>query len=233
MKLALLGDIHGNAAALEAVLSRAASEEVDFYCVTGDIVGYYYEPKRIIELLRELPMLCVRGNHEDLLFRCKADKDERSRTRAKYGSGIDVALETLNEDDLAWLENLPRFANMKVAADKTLCLAHGSPWDTDMYIYPDADQEVWLSLDDGQFDVLVFGHTHYQFDRQLERTLVINPGSVGQPRDRKPGAAWSILDAEASAVLHFRTPYDMQPLIEETQRRDPHSTYLNAVLTRT
>ena len=231
MKIALIGDIHGNADALEAVLTCASERGVDFYLITGDLVGYYYQPKRVVEIVRDLPGVAVRGNHEDMLFRCQTSATERALVRSKYGAGIDVALDILAESDLQWLRALPKSREIDLGG-RTLLLAHGAPWDTDVYIYPDAASDVWARLADLDAEIIVLGHTHYQFDTEISKTMVINPGSVGQPRDRKPGAAWSLLDTRRMKVSHFRAQYDTQPLIEEARQRDPHLPYLQTVLTR-
>jgi putative phosphoesterase len=231
MRIALIGDIHGNACALEAALSSASELGADLYLNTGDLVGYYYQPKQVVDLIRGMACVSVRGNHEDMLFRCLTDERERTLVRSKYGSGIDVALEMLDSDDFRWLRDLPESLAIELDG-RAVLLAHGAPWLTDFYVYPDAAPEVWQRVANDHVDITVLGHTHYQFDRQVGSMRLINPGSVGQPRDRRPGAAWSLLELSTMTVSHFRTQYDTQPVISEALRRDPQLPYLQTVLTR-
>jgi predicted phosphodiesterase len=81
-------------------------------------------------------------------------------------------------------------------------------------------------------DVVVLGHTHHPMVARVDGTLVVNPGSVGQPRDRIPGAAWAILDTERRAVTFRREPYDVEAVAAQAARRDPDLPHLSAVLSR-
>ncbi len=231
MRIALLGDIHGNADAFEVVCAAARREGADRYLLTGDFVGYYYEPLAVLDMVRELPGWQVLGNHDEMLLDCLDDATRLSRIRKKYGSGLDKALEQFREDEFAFLRNLPRSVSIPFEGRNVL-LGHGAPWSTDFYVYPDAPDDVWARIDEASEDVVVLGHSHYQFDRALPNTLVINPGSVGQPRDRKPGAAWSMLDLDTNEVTHYRESYDMSPLIERIRQTDPHLPILETMLTR-
>ena len=230
VKVALLGDIHGNAAALAAVLADARDAGAGFLCVTGDLVGYYYDPAGVIALLSAWPFACVRGNHEDLVLASACNPAEHDRVRAKYGSGIDHAL-ALPVRDLAWLAALPVTASLMLGGRRIL-LCHGSPWDTDRYIYPDADLSTLTRLDEFGHEMIVLGHTHWRKTWQIGGTLVVNPGSTGQPRDRIPGAAWALLDTDTLAVEHRIARYDVAALVAEASARDPDLPYLSKVLVR-
>ena len=231
MKVALLGDIHGNAPALAAALDGARREGAELLLLTGDFVGYYYRPELVFDLLAEWMYYAVRGNHEDMLFASQSDPAKADQYRARYGSGVDAALACLSECELERLRGLPATRELGIGGKRVL-LGHGAPWDTDFYIYPDADDDVWARLSGYRHDYIVLGHTHYRYSKQIGDTLVINPGSVGQPRDRKPGAAWALLDTEADAVTFFAEDYDRESLVAEARRRDPHLPYLAEVLTR-
>ena len=182
MKLALLGDIHGNAAALTAVLHGAVREGASLLLLTGDFVGYYYRPEHVLRTLEGWDSYAVRGNHEDWMFAAQADVVAAENYRARYGSGVDVALVTLSDTELDYLRDLPVTREVQLG-ERRLLLGHGAPWDTDFYIYPDAPDEVWKRLANLKYDYIVLGHTHHRYCRRAGATLVINPGSVGQPRD--------------------------------------------------
>lgn len=234
MKILVLSDIHGNATALEAVLAAAARAGAERILNAGDLVGYYPQPGRVLSLLADWPMDCVRGNHEDMLRRARQDPAFLSACTARYGHGLSRALTDLSTDQIDWLCNLPATLCLDLDGLR-LRLAHGTPQDTDAYLYPDADQESLAkaeadcSLDES---LLILGHTHYQhlWTRPLRR--ILNPGSVGQPRDRRPGAAWALLDTATGAIDLRREAYDSLPVVTEAQRLDPDLPYLWTVLER-
>lgn len=231
MKAALLGDIHGNAPALDAVLDAARAGGVDRLIVTGDLVGYYRDAQGVLDRLRDWPMTCVRGNHEDMVEAAAADPAVLETVRRKYGGGVDAAL-ALSDADRAWLRALPVTASIELDGLKVL-VAHGAPWDTDQYIYPNADEALVARLDDYDADVIVLGHTHWRKIWTRGDRTIVNPGSVGQPRDRIPGAAWALLDTETRKIDLRTESYDIERFRRETAAQEPDLPYLSEVLVRT
>lgn len=230
MRLALLADIHGNADALAAVLDAARAEGVEHLLVVGDLVGYYHTPARVLDLLSDWRRDVVRGNHEELLARWRRGEDHE-RLRAKYGSGLAAACEQLDDATLVGLETLP---HPLVLPDLGVCLCHGTPTELDRYVYPDAAPAAAAALVQGcDTPLVVCGHTHYPASWILNGRRVVNPGSVGQPRDRRPGACWALWDRDADTVALRREAYDPAAVIAEARRRDPDVPYLVEVLTRT
>lgn len=231
-RIAILGDIHGNIDALDAVLAAIRKEGVSLILNTGDMVGYYYHPKRVLERLSEWPCITVRGNHEDMYNLACEDGDALSDITKEYGHGIAEALGQFTETDRKWIEALPSSTSFD-ADDLKITLAHGTPWSTDAYVYPDAELEkVEDILKHDNSDVVVLGHTHYQHLWEFGGRAVVNPGSVGQPRDRKPGAAWALLDTATKRIELRREDYDMSSVIDQANSRDPSLSYLRKVLTR-
>jgi putative phosphoesterase len=231
MRLGLVGDIHGNAKALAAVLQSARHRQIETLCLTGDFVGYYYEPDAVLTLLNDWTTHAVRGNHEDLLEQCRNDPQAAAEYRRRYGSGVDYALRVLDAAQLKYLEQLPRSLLLEFGG-KSLLLAHGAPWSTDHYMYADVDPALWDRVAEEGADYVVLGHTHHRFAKRVRDTLVVNPGSVGQPRDRKPGAAWAILDTDTDSVEILNEPYDFEQVAGQARAIDPHLPYLWQVLSR-
>lgn len=232
MIIGLLGDVHGNDLALEVVLRSAKLASVEKLLITGDLVGYYFAPHRVLELLKPWDVCIVRGNHEDML---KAVLDDRSLMPAiehRYGSGLRVALETLSESQVDFLCSLPRIRELTLGS-RRIFLCHGTPWDTDQYVYPDAQAELLSRCALPEFDFVVMGHTHYPMTRIVGKTTLVNPGSVGQPRHRHPGACWAMLDTETGDVEMRSENYDIQRVISEAQARHPGMPYLAEILCRT
>jgi putative phosphoesterase len=232
MKVALVSDIHGNAAALEAVLSAARAEGVERLLCCGDIVGYYYEPSRCLDLLSEWTIDCVRGNHEDMLQSLLASPSLAGGIRERYGSGLSIAASELSPERLSYLAALPEQRVVPIDG-KTILLCHGAPWDAGFYVYPDAAGDIFRRCAEGGNDYVALGHTHRQLGVRHERTLIINPGSVGQARGGARGrAGWAVLDVETGWYRNMTTEYASAPVIEEAKRRDPDVAYLQSILTR-
>lgn len=230
MKLALIGDIHGNHLALQAVLAAASSSGVEKLLVTGDLVGYYYAPLKVLDLLRPWDRYTVRGNHEDMLNIARSDHEFLAQVDARYGTGLRTAMEQLSAQHLDELCDLPHPLELVIGGCRIL-LSHGTPWDVDCYVYPDAQQDLLERCAIQEFDLVVLGHTHYPMQQQIGKTQVVNPGSVGQPRNRQ-GAHWAIFDT-ASRNLEFRRElYDSSALVRECRHRHPELPYLSEVLIR-
>lgn len=231
MKLALMGDIHGNDLALQAVLEAAAAAKVDRLLVTGDLVGYYFAPLRVLELLSGWKCDVVRGNHEEMLSKARSDENYLATVEMRYGSGVQVALEQLSSTQLDSLCSLPHPLELDIDGSRIL-LSHGAPWNLNQYIYPDADQEMLARYLPQNYNLVVMGHTHYPMLRHVGSTVVVNPGSVGQPRDWKPGACWALFDTKDHSVELRRESYDFSSLLRECQLRHPELPYLADVLER-
>jgi len=232
MKLGLLGDIHGNDLALQAILAQASSSGVETLLITGDLVGYYYSPLKVLKLLRPWNKYIVRGNHEDMLISARSDPSYLAKVDARYGSGLRIAIEQLDTQQLDELSGLPHPVEL-VIDDCKILLCHGTPWDNDCYVYPDAKKELLARCAIQEFDLVVLGHTHYPMQHTIDYTIVVNPGSVGQPRNRQPGAHWAVFDTVNRSIEFCQEQYDSSVLLQECQQRDPELPYLAEVLVRT
>jgi diadenosine tetraphosphatase ApaH/serine/threonine PP2A family protein phosphatase len=226
VKYVILADIHSNLEAFEAVLNDAEKQRGGFeevWCL-GDIVGYGPDPSQCIRLLRSFEPLCICGNH-DLATLGKINAEEFNEDAAlanTWNAG------QITDDDRKFLLELPQ---LREEGDFTL--VHGSPgapvWE---YI-----TSVYSAMDNfPQFDTryCLVGHTHqplcFEHDGLLvteryladgnhvelgENRLIINPGGVGQPRDRDPRAGYAIYDSARMLISHYRCEYD----IKTTQRK--------------
>jgi putative phosphoesterase len=231
MRIAVLADIHGNAGALSQTLVEARKSGVEQLIVLGDIIGYYYAAREVLEQLREWPFVAIRGNHERMLAEALKSDGSMQTYRERYGSALDLAATTLNSQDINWLISLPDRASVHLGGI-ALELCHGSPRDPDEYVYPDANAATLEACRVAGADLVLMGHTHYPMLVAEGRPLLLNPGSVGQARDRGGHACWCRIDSSTRAMVLERTPYDTRPLIEEARRRDPHLPYLADVLER-
>jgi putative phosphoesterase len=232
VKLALFGDIHGNRDALKVVLDAAQQYGVERLLVTGDLVGYYFWPKEVLELLAMWDVAMVRGNHEVMLDEVRLSSSNFIKEiDGKYGSGLRTAIEQLDPRQLDMLCSLPDTLELAIEARRIL-LCHGSPWDNSQYVYPDAGTEMLNRCAMQEYDLVVMGHTHYPMKTQIGKTLLVNPGSVGQPRNHKPGAHWALFDTESCEVKLHCESYDISAVLIESRRRHQDIPYLTEVLER-
>jgi predicted phosphodiesterase len=236
MRALILSDIHANLEALNTVL--AAAGEWDQLWNLGDMVGYGGSPNQVLDLIRPLATLTVRGNHDRVCcgISSMVNFNPTARAAAKW------TLEELSPDNLVWLRSLPQgplYPELAELIDAEpggppVTLAHGSPLNEDHYIHTMRD--AWAPLQQMTTAITFFGHTHvqggfsqkqhdwyelhprYPSGKQAETwTLpvpagtrhLINPGSVGQPRDGDWRAAFAIYDSDAGEVVYHRVPYDL------------------------
>ncbi len=204
MRVGLISDVHANRVALEAVL--ADMPEVDAVACAGDVVGYNPWPADCVEILRERRVPTVMGNHDRAVV-------ERSsfRVNRMAQAGVKRAQTALEAEGRRWLESLPE---TRREFDGRVRIVHGHPDDPDRYTYPEEFSPRLL----GEEDVLVMGHTHVQHAERYGGGIVVNPGSVGQPRDGDPRAAYAVVDLEALTVDTRRVGYDLETVQEAIER---------------
>jgi len=196
MKVGVLSDIHGNKVALDAVLEDMPP--VDRLICAGDVVGYNPWPGECVEFVRDRSVSTVMGNHD----RATAGSGGFG-FNSMAGAGVEYAREQLSEEQLAFLTAL---LDSRRECNDRVRIVHGHPADPDRYTYPAQFDPELL----GEEDVLVMGHTHIQAHEVYDEGIVMNPGSVGQPRDGDPQAAYSVLDLDAMAVTEHRVEYDIE-----------------------
>lgn len=231
MKIAILGDIHGNHLALEAVLNSALKENVGCLLVTGDLVGYYPFVREVVELLDPWDRQVVAGNHEVMFRMARIDPSYLESITEKYGSSIKIAIETLSDAQINSLVNMPKTIELEVN-DMAITLCHGSPVDVDEYIYPDADLSKLPWLNNISSELIICGHTHYPMLLEWNGKKILNPGSVGQPRNGVPKAHWVLLDSEDKTFQFMLEEYHTNTILAAVKAIDPNNLYLQKVLTR-
>ena len=196
MQVGVISDIHSNQVALEAVLDDMP--DVDRVVCAGDVVGYNPWPAECVDELRERSVPTVMGNHDRMVA---TDRNFGGNSMAQ--AGVRHAKSGLNDVQRTWVQTLPR---ERVLFDGRLKVVHDHPEMQDRYTYP-ADFSPDLL---GAEDALVLGHTHVQHHERYDEGVVLNPGSVGQPRDRDPRAAYALLDLEGPSVTERRVEYDVE-----------------------
>ena len=228
MRVLVLSDIHGNADALRAVLEHARGW--DEVWVLGDLVDYGPEPHVVVDTVRELePRVIVRGNHDNAVaFGVDCFCDPRIHELSVY-TRENISLKLLSRDQVEWLRSLPIKQRIQIS-DHVFYIVHGSPLSPLYgYLRPDMPEEKILehlsvpSMRLGKrgrlvsADVVVVGHTHIPFRLCVKDLVVVNPGSVGQPRDGVPAASYMILDTETLETRHYRVKYDIGKVLKKLE----------------
>lgn len=204
-RLALISDVHANLPALEAVLAELEKESISRIIHAGDVVDYSPFPNEVIALFQKHDIKSIQGNHD----RAALDWDTtRWNQYAVYTSNW--SRQNLSESSLHYLEGLKKSKRLKVTGIQ-IAVHHGSPFDPDKYIREEiADSSL---LEKAKARILVLGHTHKPFVANLKEGTIVNPGSVGQPRDGNWKASYAILaiddDGEYDIQLR-RVEYDLK-----------------------
>jgi predicted phosphodiesterase len=228
LRFLVISDIHANLEALEACLD-AAPEHDQVYNL-GDIVGYGADPNGVTERSRALGSIFVRGNHD------KACSGLSNLDDFNPIAGL-AALwtrQSLSPDHLDFLRGLPQGP---LAPIDNVQLVHGSPRDEDEYVL--VASEAYFLLSQAEVPLILFGHTHIQrcflldsgsgqgkslvpahksargrqsvkLELKARTKYMVNPGSVGQPRDNDPRAAFLLYDNDENSITFYRVPYDIQ-----------------------
>lgn len=236
MKYLILSDVHANLEAMNAVLAHAEIQGWDKVVSLGDEVGYNSEPNEIMEVFRKFRddnrlETMILGNHDKVAIgRCDANNfNDRARRSALWTQRV------LDPEHRQWLETL----NDTALVNSDILVVHGSPINPDGYIsYAEEARDAFEEMEqtDSSIWLCFHGHTHVpvvheKFDNILRRYTVteddyelklsrshrylINPGSVGQPRDGNSKAAYAVYDDSVPMIRMFRVPYDIASVQEK------------------
>lgn len=203
MKLALISDIHGNLEALDAVLNEIKKRKIKkIYCL-GDVVDYGGSSNQCIEIIRKNKILSVMGNHD--LNTVTLEKYQWFNSTSK--KALKITNKLLTEKNKKFLLKLP-----KKLLIENMFLVHASPRNNLYeYVYPEAENSVFEEFFKiAKKQIIAMGHTHFPFIRKINDNLIINPGSVGQPRDNNCKASFCVLDNITLKAKIIRIDYDIK-----------------------
>jgi diadenosine tetraphosphatase ApaH/serine/threonine PP2A family protein phosphatase len=228
MRVAVVSDIHGNLHALRAVLDAVAAEEVDALWCLGDLVGYGPRPNECCAEVERASSLCLVGNHDlGVLGRIPlAEFSDDAAAAARWSQTV------LSAEARAFLERL-----RSLGSAEDVELFHASPRDP-VWEYVLSDEVALAAFRLTSAPVVLVGHSHVALAFVLENgavdgavvpggaeidladgRFILNPGSVGQPRDGDPRAAYLVLDLDARRALHRRVAYPIERTQEEIRER--------------
>jgi predicted phosphodiesterase len=242
MRIAVLSDVHGNLAALDAVLAETRAEGVTAYWVLGDLVAYGPRPAEVVECVRGLPGLrCVRGNTDryvltgDVGGMIPAVRDPAllGEIHASLAWTRTAVAEAGHE---AWLDGRPTEERSTLEDGTGALLVHASPGrDDGPGAQPRAsdDELATLGFTGEVADLVLVGHTHLALDRRANGTRIVNPGPVSLPPQRDGVARWALVTTQDDGydVEPRRTPYDIGDVLADLHRvRHPAAAWIGARL---
>jgi predicted phosphodiesterase len=228
MRICCFADIHGNGPAFRQALTEMKREGADLYLFLGDLCGYYFDQAEIFERLMTLPnLVALRGNHDHIFLEIlNGDEILRRDYLKKYGPSMERLLDKDCRDLARWLSDLPgSFAEVPGG----IVAAHGSPWDPiSGYVYPDTPLQPFLKENAEMF---LLGHTHHSMEKRIEGKYIINPGSLGQPRNGG-WPTYAVIEGHSRATQFREVPYGKDSLTADIERKAAGHPYLVEVLFR-
>lgn len=215
MKIAVLGDIHGNIEALKAAYEAVLSRGVDKIYHLGDLGGYAPFVNEVVDFIREHEIEGVQGNYDFNV----AMNNEHCGCRYEdpvlaelAGKSFEWTKRHTSEKSKEFMKNLPMLLSFS-AYDKKILLFHGTPHKNNLYWYVDRPEEFFLEMaGKARADVMIYGHTHKPYRKDIKGRVFINAGSVGKPKDGDHRACVAIVEITKDSVRSefLRVEYDME-----------------------
>lgn len=228
MRICVFSDIHGNGPAFNVAVCGILSEQADINVFLGDLCGYYYDQMEILPRLLAIPnLVSLKGNHDSMFVDIyNGNENIRQNYLNRYGKSMEKLLHVDCHELVTWLSALPDSITWQ---DRGVCCCHGSPWaPTDGYVYPDTPLDQFETFDSSIF---ILGNTHYPMHRRVGQKIIINPGSLGQPR-HGGWPSYAVIDLPSGSVVFREVQYDMSRLHSQIDKVMEKNRYLKEVLCR-
>jgi len=206
MKYGVFSDIHSNLEALEAVLEALKKEKVDRYLCVGDIVGYAANPRECLKIVKDLNCPAVCGNHD----RAVTDLLDYSSFNDAARAAVEWTKGNLNDREKDYLRGLPF-----TYEEGQITMVHGSLDRPEEFEYLLDEEAAVRTIKLCKTKICFVGHTHQPFEYYRGMKFLVNVGSVGQPRDGDPRAAYCVFDSESDKVRIKRVEYDVRSAMDK------------------
>ncbi|MBM3213184.1 metallophosphoesterase family protein, partial [Candidatus Poribacteria bacterium] len=233
MKVALIGDIHANLPALEAVLVDAYKRGVEVIWNVGDLIGYGAFPDEVVGKLQNENVLSILGNYDIKVLKVKKKKDEwKSRIPPEKWFAFNWAYDNLSEANMEYLSSLHETVSLDVEGKKVL-LVHGSPESNEESIGPDTPDERLMELSTrANANIIICGHSHKPFARKFNNVWFINTGSVGRPGDGDPRACYVIMQIRHRffQLRYYRVEYDIDKAVSAIREKGLPGNFARMIL---
>lgn len=224
MTIGIISDIHSNIYGLKSVLKKL--QNTDLILCAGDIVGYYTFVNEVIDEIRKKNIQSILGNHDAYLLETIPIPDNPIKKIS-----IEYTEKIITKKNLDYLKKIATpYKELVIDAIK-IKMYHGSPWNYfEGYIYPDHHNfDKFKKID---ADIIILGHTHWPMIKRVNKTIIVNPGSCGQPRDYNPQASFALLDTKTKEVAIKRVEYKVDNVCNAVKKADLDTELIN-ILKRT
>lgn len=216
MIVALIGDIHANQPALEAVLAHAKKLGVDKIWNVGDIVGYNAFPNEVIETLAANKAISISGNFDVKTIKAKKEGRHLSHNALKQFT-FEWTYHQLKKENRKYLKELPKEIRYLLFG-KRILITHASPLSKKEHLNlntPNQRLEAIANAPETAADIVIVGHSHDPFIRKVANTWFINTGSVGRPDDGDQRACYATMEISENvlSVIHYRIPYNVKQAV--------------------
>lgn len=221
MRFAVIGDIHGNIYALEAVYEDIKNKNIDFVISTGDLVGYMMYPNEVIEFLKKNKIVSIQGNHDKFIAKGNKIQDISafSQEEVQKNASEIYTNYVLTEENREFLKNLPEEIRIRKNNFNVL-IVHGSPRKIDEYLYENGENLLEITKSFSE-NVIISGHTHIPYVKKVEDKYFINAGSVGKPKHRNPKSTYVIIELdEGIKVTIEEVSYDYEKMLSDIEKNE-------------
>jgi putative phosphoesterase len=223
-EIAVLSDVHGNLHALRAVIENAEKRGINSFLNTGDLIGYGPYPKEVIELLQSKNTVSVAGNVDLEVFQSITGEKKEKKIAMEF------ARKQVSKSYRTYLFSLPRCVRLEIAG-KRLFMTHGSPESIDEHLYADTPMKRLNEIaKEVKADVIITGHSHQQYVRELSGACFLNPGSVGRPYDNNPQAGYAVVKLNPLSFELVRVNYDAAAAAQASRKKGLPESFSQAIL---
>jgi len=222
MVYGIIGDIHSNLEAILTVIEELTRKKVDKIICTGDIVGYGANPNECCKLVKEIAEYVVMGNHDSGVV----GVTELSKFSPDAAQACMWTRKTITNENMEWLKTLPLYQTLKTNTQSPTLIVHSNLSNPSAWKYIDTLGDMVKEFGQKEFEICFVGHSHKQIafiedngkyselknncqQLKINARYIINPGSVGQPRDGDPRAAFIIYDTDKKIIDTLRISYNI------------------------
>lgn len=215
-KIGVISDPHANLEAFRAVMDDMP--EVDRIVCAGDLVNLGPDPNKVVELIRRKDILSVLGNHDNAVL-----NDKKNSINEDVSKCLEWTIENLEKKNRKHLKKLSKTEKFETE-NRDIFIAHGTPRKPlKEYLYPGTSNQALMKMTKKvDVDIIILGHTHVPLKKTIQSKKILNPGSVGQPRDRNPKAGYAVLEVgeEKIKAEQFRVSYDVDKTMNKIKNAE-------------
>ncbi|GAB6107661.1 metallophosphoesterase family protein [Fusibacter bizertensis] len=223
MKILVLSDIHSNYNAFKAAMTMIKDLSCDVKICLGDMIGYYNQPNEVLEALQHERFICIKGNHDKYIL---GELDFKKENQEIYG--IIRHRDLLTKSNFDYLKSAYDDYTLEIGALK-LHFCHTVNNDFSVYLRNKSDCESNKEAI-GKFDYFFYGHTHMRVDHIVEKTRVINPGSIGQPRGNNKNPSFCVLDTDTQICDFYEFNYDVARFAIQLKSENYNEKLINILI---